>query len=74
MKSLKMYLYMPVIVPALFMVSSCSNNTTKTDKTEVKVMDSVSKDLDKTTAELDNRAKKVEISLEKIDKEFEKAQ
>ncbi|HXH98857.1 MAG TPA: hypothetical protein VNI52_01215 [Sphingobacteriaceae bacterium] len=70
MKSLKVSVLMPMMAIALFLSSSCANNTTKTDETEVKVMDSVSKDLDKTTSELDDQAKKVETSLEKVDKEF----
>lgn len=69
-----MYFYILPITLALFMVSSCSNNATKADNQKVGTMDSVSKDLDKTTKELDEQATKVEASLEKLDKEFKTAQ
>jgi len=36
-------------------------------------MDSVSKDLERTTSELDEKNAKLEASLEKIDKEFEQS-
>lgn len=68
MKTLKMYFYMPTMALAFFMLISCSNNTAKVDESKVGTMDSVSKDLDETTKQLDEQATKVEVSLEKLDK------
>ena len=68
MKNLKMYFILITMTSISFIISSCSTNTAKTDQ-EVKAMDSVSDDLSKSDRELDAQAKKVEASLEKIDKE-----
>jgi hypothetical protein len=68
MKNLKMYLILASLT-SLTLISSCSTNTTKTDDQEVKAIDSVSDTLKKSDRELDAQAKKVEASLEKIDKE-----
>ncbi|MEO7446081.1 MAG: hypothetical protein ABIT96_13925 [Ferruginibacter sp.] len=57
------------VMGALF---SCSNQKTTTDE-EVKIerMDSVSTNLKKSSAELEDQTKKVEKALEDVDKEFE---
>ncbi len=62
----------PLIIAALIMTSSCTE--TKTDKqeqTEINKMDSTSKVLNDNKNILEEQTKKVEESLEKIDKEFE---
>ena len=69
MKNVKMYCFVVIASLGMITASSCSSNTSKTDDQDVKVMDSVSTDLDKSNEELDAQAKKVEASLEKIDKE-----
>jgi len=61
----------PLLAIGLFLMGSCTNNATKSTEPEVVVMDSVSKDLEKTTSELEDKNAKLEASLEKIDKEFE---
>lgn len=73
MKRLKMFYLTPIIALGLFIMSSCSNNSSQSDKVEINAMDSVSKDLEKTTKELDEKNAKLEASLEKLDKEFETA-
>ena len=73
MKSVKIY-FLTLFMPLALIASSCSNNSAKADEPEIETMDSVSKELNQTTEELEDQAKKVEASLEKIDKEFETAQ
>lgn len=73
MKRLKMGYLTPIIALGLFIMSSCSNNSAKSENLEISAMDSVSKDLEKTTKELDEKNAKLEASLEKLDKEFETA-
>lgn len=73
MKRFKTLYFTPLIALGLFIMSSCSNNTSKSAETEIKAMDSVSTDLDKTTKELEEKNAKLEASLEKMDKEFETA-
>jgi len=63
----------PILAIGLLILGSCSNNATKTAEPEIVVMDSVSKDLERTTSELDEKNAKLEASLEKIDKEFEQS-
>lgn len=69
MKNLKLSCFAIITTAALYMMSSCSSDSSKTENREVKVMDSVSDDLEKSGRELDAQAKKVEASLEKISKE-----
>jgi hypothetical protein len=71
MKILKTYLYV-VAVAFGVLISSCSRNDATTE-VEVKAMDSVSTELEKSNKQLDDQAKKVEASLEKIDQELNAA-
>lgn len=73
MKSVKIY-FLTLLMPLALFASSCSSNSAKADEPEIETMDSVSNELNKTTEKLEDQAKKVEASLEKIDKEFETAQ
>ena len=54
----------------IILMGSCTNNATKSAEPEVVVMDSVSRDLEKTNKELEEKNAKLEASLEKLDKEF----
>lgn len=57
------------IMGALF---SCSNQkTTSEEEVKIERMDSVSKNLKKSSAELEDQTEKVEKALEDVDKEFE---
>lgn len=70
MKRLQLSFFVAIIAIMGF-TTSCTSSSTKTeDKQEVSAMDSVSQELEKTNKELDDEAKKVEASLEKVDKEF----
>lgn len=71
MKSLLNSASIPLLAIGLFLLGSCSNSTTKSAEPEIVAMDSVSKDLENTTSELEEKNAKLEASLEKIDKEFE---
>lgn len=71
MKSLIKSVSIPLLAMGLFLISSCTNNATKSDEPEVVAMDSVSRDLEKTTTELEDKNAKLEASLEKLDQEFE---
>jgi hypothetical protein len=62
--------YLTFLFPIMLLANSCSNNTAKADEPEIATMDSVSSDLKQSTEKLDEEAKKVEESLEKIEKEF----
>ncbi|MEJ6981030.1 hypothetical protein WG906_11240 [Pedobacter sp. P351] len=73
MKSVRIY-FLTLLMPLALIASSCSNNSAKADEPEIETMDSVSNELNQTTEKLEDQAKKVEASLEKIDKEFETAQ
>lgn len=73
MKSVKIY-FLTLFMPLALIASSCSTKSAKADEPEIETMDSVSNELNQTTEELEDQAKKVEASLEKIDKEFETAQ
>ena len=68
MKNLKLYLYM-FTTASLLTAASCSSGT-DSEKKDVSQMDSVSNDLDKSNDSLIAETKKVEASLEKIDKEL----
>jgi len=63
----------PLLAIGILFMASCTNNATKSDESQVVVMDSVSKDLEQTTKDLEDKNAKLEASLEKIDKEFETA-
>ena len=54
----------------MMLTNSCSNNTAAADEPEITTMDSVKTELEQSTEKLDAEAKKVEESLEKIEKEF----
>ena len=73
MKRLKMFYLTPIIALGLFIMSSCSNNSAKSEDLEISTMDAVSKDLEKTKVALEEKNAKLEASLEKLDKEFETA-
>lgn len=73
MKRLINYASIPLLAIGLFLMGSCTNNATKSAEPEVVVMDSVTKDLEKTNSELEDKNAKLEASLEKLDKEFETA-
>lgn len=68
MKKITTLIYLFLTAGALF-VTSCSSDT-KSEKKDVTQMDSVSKNLEKSNEELTAKTKKVEESLEKIDKEL----
>ncbi|MHB1178801.1 MAG: hypothetical protein ACYCZO_10780 [Daejeonella sp.] len=70
MKKIKRFGYVASMAIIVLITASCSTNSTKADDMEVKQMDSISNDLDKTNQELDEQAKKLEASLEKADKEL----
>lgn len=63
-------LYLALLLPFTLLIGSCSSNTAKADEPEIETMDSVSKDLEKSTQELDEQTTKMEASLEKIEKEY----
>lgn len=63
-------LYLTLLLPLMLLMGSCSSNTAKADEPEIETMDSVSKDLEKSTQELDEQTKKMEASLEKLEKEY----
>lgn len=69
MKRLTWYSYMVSLALAILTVS-CNSEAPNSNKQEVKAMDSLSNELEKTNKDLDEQTKKVEVSLEKIDKEF----
>ena len=70
MKRSQLYSYV-VIIAIMGITTSCTSSSTKTEeKQDVSAMDSVSQELEKTNKELEEEAKKVEVSLEKADKEF----
>jgi uncharacterized protein YlxW (UPF0749 family) len=73
MKRLINYVSITLLAIVLFYIGACTNNTTKSEEREVVVMDSISKDLEQSTKELEDKNAKLEASLEKIDKEFETA-
>ena len=73
MKRLINYAAIPLLVIGILFMGSCTNNATKSEETEVVVMDSVSKDLEQSTKDLEDKNAKLEASLEKVDKEFETA-
>ena len=73
MKRLIIYASIPLLAIGILLMGSCTNNTTKSDDSEVAVMDSVSKDLEQSTKDLEDKNAKLEASLEKVDKEFETA-
>lgn len=73
MKRLIKMASIPLLVIGILFMGSCTNNTTKSDESQVVVMDSVSKDLEQTTKDLEDKNAKLEASLEKVDKEFETA-
>jgi hypothetical protein len=70
MENLKKHFYVLVVAIGFFAMSACTNKSVKKEEPEVATMDSVSKELETTTKNLDDQNKKVEESLEKIDKEF----
>lgn len=73
MKRLINYASIPLLAVGILFMGSCTNNATKSEESEVVVMDSVSKDLEQTTKDLEDKNAKLEASLEKVDKEFETA-
>ncbi len=73
MKRLIKMASIPLLAIGILFMSACTNNATKSEESEVVVMDSVSKDLEQTTKDLEDKNAKLEASLEKVDKEFETA-
>ena len=73
MKRLIKMASIPLMAFVILLMGSCTNSATKSDDTEVVVMDSVSKDLEQSTKDLEDKNAKLEASLEKVDKEFETA-
>ncbi len=73
MKRLIKMASIPLLAIGILFMGSCSNNTAKSNEAEVVVMDSVSKDLEQSTKDLEDKNAKLEASLEKVDKEFETA-
>ena len=71
MKGFRKYFNIAILGSMLFAASSCSNNTTKADDQDVASMDSVADELEKSNKELDEKAKQLEASLEKVDKELD---
>jgi hypothetical protein len=62
-------LYLTLILPLMLLGSSCTTSSVKADEPEIATMDSVSTNLEQSQKELDEQAKKVEASLEQIEKE-----
>lgn len=73
MKRLIKMASIPLLAIGILFMGSCTNSATKSDESQVVVMDSVSKDLEKTTKDLEDKNAKLEASIEKVDKEFETA-
>jgi septal ring factor EnvC (AmiA/AmiB activator) len=70
MKIIK-FCYSIIIATAVLTATACfSSDTTKVESNELSAMDSVSKNLEKSNKELDEQAKKVEASIERLDKEL----
>ena len=62
----------PLALVALLLAPSCAENKTNTqEQVEIKSMDSTTKVLKENSEKLEDQTKKVEASLEKLDKEFE---
>lgn len=58
-------------ITACLAVSSCTEQKKSTqEEIEIKTMDSTSKSIKENTDKLEDQTKKVEASLEKLDKEF----
>jgi hypothetical protein len=56
---------------AAVLATSCSDAKTPEEEADIKRMDSVSQAVKDSTRRLEEQTKKVEASLEKLDKEFE---
>ena len=61
------------VIPLAIAMNSCSSNSAKSSEPEITTMDSVSKGLDQTNEQLEEKTKNLEASLEKADKELETA-
>jgi septal ring factor EnvC (AmiA/AmiB activator) len=62
----------PIVLAAVFAITSCAEKKTNTqEEIEIRSMDSTSKVIKENTEKLEDQTKKVEASLEKLDKEFE---
>lgn len=59
-------------VSGVILLSSCGDSKTTTEEsTEIKTMDSTSKVVKENVQKLEDQTRKVEESLEKLDKEFD---
>ena len=62
----------PAAFAAIILASSCTDTKTSSQETtEITRMDSTSKVVNENKEKLEDQTKKVEASLEKLDKEFE---
>ncbi len=62
----------PLAFAAFILASSCTESKTNTqEQTEINTMDSTSRVLKENADKLEDQTKKVEESLEKLDREFE---
>lgn len=60
--------FLSMLLPGLFLATSCSNNNAKANEPEVVTMDSVSTELEKSNKELEEKNEKLEASLENLEK------
>ncbi len=62
----------PVVLAAVLTTASCGEKKTNTEEeVQIRSMDSSSKVIKENTEKLEDQTKKVEASLEKLDKEFD---
>ena len=62
----------PIAFAAVVLASSCTETKTNTqEQSQINTMDSTSKALKENQDKLEDQTKKVEASLEKLDKEFQ---
>ena len=59
-----------VLILFLPFLASCSENSNSAESADIATMDSVSYRLEKTNADLDDKTMKLEVSLEKANKEL----
>jgi hypothetical protein len=65
-------LFAPFVFAAVLATASCAEKKTNTEEeVQIQTMDSTSKVVKENTEKLEDQTKKVEASLEKLDKEFE---
>jgi hypothetical protein len=71
MKPFLKKLALPAVAAMIFLISCTEQKTNTQETTQIQTMDSTSKALKVHSEKLEDQTKKVEASLEKLDKEFE---